>query len=139
MTPTVLPRPSDFFGGTGVVRPAVGNRLAADAGLILAASLSVWRRVEAMETPDATRAQTVDGPPDVVPFLAVVPTVRVLAVDNVDPPDVLRERAPLDPADVGVSSDGAVRNVLSDVAEDRLEFGRGAEDGMRSVDRPFVP
>ena len=104
----------------------------------MAASLSVWRRVEAMETPDATRARTVDGP-DVAPFLAVVPTVRVLAVDSVDPPDVLRERAPLDPADVGVSSDGAVRNVLSDVAEDRLEFGRGVEEGIRRVDRPFVP
>ena len=138
MTPAVLPRPSDFVGGTGVVRPAVGNRFAADAGLILAASLSAWRTGGRVETPDATRARTVDGP-DVVPFLAVVPTVRVLAVDNVDPPDVLRERAPLDPADVGVSSDGAVRNVLSDVAEDRLEFGRGVEDGMRSVDRPLVP
>ena len=138
MTPAVLPRPSDFFCGTGVVRPAVGNRFAADAGLIFAASLSVWRTGGRVETPDATRARTVDGP-DAVLFLAVVPTVRVLAVDSVDPPDVLRERAPFDPADVGVSSDGAVRNVLSDVAEDRLEFGRGVEDGMGSVDRPLVP
>ena len=76
-------------------------------------------------------------PVDVVPLLAVVPTVRVLAVDSVEPPDVLRDRAPLDPAEVGVSSEGAVRNVESDVAEERLAFGCGTEDGMRRVDRPF--
>ena len=134
---------TDRFGATGVVRPADGSRLAADAGLILAASLSGWRtgvRVEVMETPDATRARTIGagaGVLDVVPFLAVVPTVRVLAVDIVEPPDVLRDRAPLDPAEVGVSSEGAVRNVESDVAEERLELGRGTEEGMRRVDRPF--
>lgn len=103
-------------------------------------------RVEVTETPDATRARTVDIPPgpdpaaqDVMPFLAVVPTVRVLTVESVDPPDALRDRAPLEPAEVGVaSSDGAVRKVdVSDIAEERLEFGRGVEDGMRRVDRPL--
>lgn len=104
-------------------------------------------RVEVIETPDATRVRTVvDAPPgpgpvalDMVLFLAVVPTVRVLTVDSVDPPDALRERAPLEPAEVGVmSSDGAVRKVdVSDVAEETLEFGRGVEDGMRRVDRPL--
>lgn len=142
--------PNDFFCAIGVVRPAEGNRFAADAGLILAASLSGCRtgvRVEVMETPDATRVRTVDPVPDpdpvtldVVPFLAVVPTVRVLTVERVDPPDALRDRAPLEPAEVGVtSSDGAVRKVVSDVAEERLEVGRCAEDGMRRVDKPLVP
>jgi hypothetical protein len=140
---TVLP--IDRLCATGVVRPPDGNRFAADAGLILVASLSGCRtgvRAEVRETPDATRARTAGPDPAalvVVPFLAVVPTVRVLAVDSVEPPDVLRERAPLEPAEVGVSSEGAVRNVESDVAEERLELGRGVEDGIRRVDRPFVP
>lgn len=127
----------------GVVRPADGNRFVDDAGLILVASLSGCRvgvRVEVMETPDATRARTGPGNPalDVGPFLAVVPTVRVLTVERVDPPDVLRERAPLEPAEVGVTaSDGAVRKVESDVAEEIVEFGRTTEDGIRRVERPF--
>ena len=76
-------------------------------------------RVEGMETPDAMRSQTVDGPPgpdpatlDVVPFLVIVPTVRGLVVESVDPPDVLQDHAPLEPAEVGVNSNGAVRKVL---------------------------
>lgn len=102
-------------------------------------------RVEVTDTPDATRARTIDIPPgpdpaalDVVPFLAVVPTVLVLRVESVDPPDALRERAPLEPAEVGVISDCAVRKVdVSDIAEERLELGRGMEDGIRRVDRPL--
>ena len=137
--------PSDFFCATGVARPADGNRFDAAAGLILVASLSGCRagaRVETTEMPDETRCRDVEAPPgpdpvapDVDPFLAVVPTVRVLTVESVEPPDVLRDRA-----EVGVmSSDCAVRKVLSDVAEEIVEFGRTAVDGMRRVDRPFVP
>lgn len=143
--------PNDLFGATGVVRPAAGNRFATDAGLILVASRSgcrAWARVDAMETPDETRVRataTPPGPGPVAPavllFLAVVPTVRVLTVESVDPPDILRDLAPLEPAEVGVttSSDGAVRKVESDVADEIVEFGRCTEDGMRRLVRPFVP
>ena len=41
--------PSSLFCATGIVRPADGNHFIADAGVILAASLS-GVRVEAMET-----------------------------------------------------------------------------------------
>lgn len=138
--------PNVLLCATGVVRPTDGNRFPADPGLILPASLSGRRtgvRVDVIETPDETRVRTADPPPGAldVPFLAVVPTVRVLMVESVDPPDALRDRAPLEPAEVGVpSSDCAVRKVdVSEVAEERVEFGRCAQDGIRSVDRPFVP
>ena len=101
--------------------------------------------VEATEVPDETHCRDVEaspGPdpvaPDVGPFLAVSPTVRVLTVKGVNPPEVLRDRAK-----VGVmSSDCAVRRVrkvLSDVAEKIVGSGRTAVDGMWRVDRPFVP
>ena len=136
--------PNVFFCATGVVRPADGNRFAVDAGLILAVSLSLscrtGVRVEVIETPEATRLRTLGTPTAAVAvvFFAVVPTVRVLTVESVEPPDVLRDRAPLEPADVGVSSVGAVRNVESEVAEDRLELGRTTEEGIRRVERPLV-
>ena len=97
-------------------------------------------RVEVIETPEATRLRTLGTPTAAVAvvFFAVVPTVRVLTVESVEPPDVLRDRAPLEPADVGVSSVGAVRNVESEVAEDRLELGRTTEEGIRRVERPLV-
>lgn len=73
----------------------------------------------------------VDTPDDnlclgVVPLL--VPTVLVLTLETVDPPDAFLERV----ADVGVS-EGAVLNVASLIALDKLEFGREV-DGIRSVD-----
>lgn len=73
----------------------------------------------------------VDTPDDnlclgVVPLL--VPTVLVLTLETVDPPDTFLERV----ADVGVS-EGAVLNVASLIALDKLEFGREV-DGIRSVD-----
>jgi hypothetical protein len=101
--------------------------------------------VEATETPDATRARIIGTPPGpdppafvVVLFLAGVPTVRVLTVESVDPPEIFRVRAPPEPAEVGVSSDCAVRKVVSDMAEEREEFGRGVDEGIRRVDRPLV-
>ena len=84
--------PSDFFCATGVARPADGNHFSAAAGLILVASLSGCRagaRVETTKIPDGTRCRDVEAPsgldpvaPDVVPFLAVIPTVCVLIVER---------------------------------------------------------
>ena len=80
---------------TGV---ADGNCFVTDIG----SGWLIGVRVEGMVMPDATRVRTVDAPSgpeptalDVVPFLAVVPTVRVLMAESVDPPDVLRARVPL--------------------------------------------
>jgi len=75
----------------------------------------------------------VDTPDDnlclaVAPLL--VPTVLVLTLETVDPPDAFLERV----ADVGVTiSEAAVLNVASLIALDKLEFGREV-DGIRSVD-----
>lgn len=55
-----------------------------------------------------------------------VPTVLALTFDIVDPPDTFLERGV-------IISEGAVLNVASLIALDKLEFGRG-EDGIRSVD-----
>jgi hypothetical protein len=55
-----------------------------------------------------------------------VPTVLALTFDTVDPPDTFLERGV-------IISEGAVLNVASLIALDRLEFGREV-DGIRSVD-----
>jgi hypothetical protein len=92
------------------------------------------------------RARAVDAPPGPDPdpalldvaCLAEVPTVRVLTVESVELPDILRDQALLEPADVCVmSSEAAVRSVESEAAEDGLELGRATE-GMPRVERPFV-
>lgn len=75
----------------------------------------------------------VDTPDDILCLAGMpllVPTVLVLTFDMVEPPDTFLERV----ADVGVTaSDGAVLNVASLVALDKLEFGREV-DGIRSMD-----
>jgi hypothetical protein len=55
-----------------------------------------------------------------------VPTVLALTFDTVDPPDNFLERGV-------IISEGAVLNVASLIALDKLEFGREV-DGIRSVD-----
>lgn len=74
--------------------------------------------VDAVDTPDDNLSLT--G----VPLL--VPTVLTLTFETVDPPDTFLERGV-------IASEGAVLNVASLVALDKLEFGREA-DGIRSVD-----
>lgn len=77
--------------------------------------------------------EVVDTPDDNLCLAAAplfVPTVLALTFETVDPPDTFLERV----ADVGViAPEGAVLNVASLVALDRLEFGREV-NGIRSVD-----
>jgi hypothetical protein len=115
------------------------------AGLSLAVSRSGRRTevrvatIEDTDTPDDTLGRGVVVEPVGPELLALVPTVRVLTFDIVEPPEAFRERAPPEPEDVGVmSSEGAVRKVeVSEVAELRLDEGR-EEEGMRRVESPLL-
>lgn len=74
--------------------------------------------VDVVDTPDDNLSRT--GVP------LPVPTVLALTFETVDPPDTFLERGV-------ITSEGAVLNVASLIALDKLELGREA-DGIRSVD-----
>ena len=105
--------------GVGLADSAVERRT--DVRVATAVVVVVVVDTDELDTPDDNLGLAV------APLL--VPTVLELTFETVDPADNFLERV----ADEGVSSEGAVLNVASLVALDKLEFGREA-DGIRRVD-----